>query len=482
MNTKLFWRTLSVVSVVLMIVLFLYCAINPVTGQRELMLISESGEAALGKETDKQVVQQYGMYDDRELVEYISDIGQKMARSTHRPDLNYSFKILDSPVMNAFAVPGGYVYFTRGILAYFNNEAEMAGVLGHELGHISARHSAAKYSKQVLAQVGLNLGSMFSEEFAEWAPVAMMGVQMMFLKFSRDDERQADDLGVRYASRMGYDGTAIADFFRVLERTQPETQGVLPQWFSTHPNPEDRQETVRRQAREIQANSPSQTFVLNRKAYLQHINGIPFGNDPRQGYVQGNTFYHPDLSFTFPVPRNWNVINGNRQVQVTSDEKDAYILFGVSSERSPAAAQSAFMRQTDGLLVTSETVRVNNFDARKSLIDVPSQNDTLRVSSMYISKDNQVFVFHGITRRSLFSSYQSKFENSMVSFDRLTDPEKLDVKPQSIKIQQVNQTAKLSEVLTRWNVPADEQEKLALLNGMVLNDTVSSGELVKLLR
>lgn len=461
--------------------IFLYCAINPVTGQRELMLISESEEAALGRETDQQVIEQYGLYDDSELLQYISGIGKKMAAQTHRPNLNYSFKVLDSPVINAFAVPGGYVYFTRGILAYFNDEAQLAGVLGHELGHINARHSAAKYSKQILAQVGLNLGSMFSEEIAEWAPVAMLGVQMMFLKFSRDDERQADDLGVRYATQMGYDATGMADFFSVLERKSPEQPGVLPQWFSTHPSPEERVKTVRQKAKELQS-ARTGTFVHNRNAYFKHIEGLLFGQDPRQGYVQANTFYHPKLSFRFPVPQNWNVINGNRQVQLTSGDQNAYILFGLASENTLTAAQDAFVKQTNGVLLRSEATRVNNFSARKSLTKVLAQNDTLQVASMYISKDNHMFVFHGITRESSFASYKSTFDHSMQNFDRLTDPEKLDVQPQYIRIQAVNRTATLNEILTQWNVSSTQRENIALLNGMYLKDTVNAGDLIKIIR
>ena len=473
---------LCLVFSVLIIAVFIYCAINPVTGQRELMLLSESEEAALGRETDQQIIEQYGIYKDPELNRYLSSIGKKMAGLSHRPDLDYSFKVLDSPVVNAFAVPGGYVYFTRGILAYFNDEAEMAGVLGHELGHISARHSASKYSKQILAQVGLNLGSMFSEEFSEWAPVAMMGVQMMFLKFSRDDERQADDLGVRYASRSGYDAAAMADFFSTLQRMQPEGQSVLPHWFSTHPDPKDRVQSVRQKTSELQASLPSQTFVRNPETYLQHIDGITFGNDPRQGYVEGSMFYHPDLSFQFPVPSNWNVINGNRQVQMTSNDKNAYILFGLAAESSPAAAQNAFLQKTNGLLVASEAVRINNFTAQKSLADVPSQNDTLRVASVYINKDNQVFVFHGITRQSLFASHKTNFDKSMTNFDRLTDPEKLDVQPGFIHIEKVPRTAKLSDILSQMNIPAENRETLALINGKYLDDTVQAGELIKVLK
>ncbi|MFW6137314.1 MAG: M48 family metalloprotease, partial [Candidatus Aminicenantaceae bacterium] len=172
------------------------CAVNPVTGRRELMLYSEEGEIALGRDTDQQIRQRYGIYDDEKLTAYIRDIGKTMVPYTHRPHLEYHFSVLDTPVANAFAVPGGYIYVTRGLLAMMNSEAELAVVIGHELGHVAARHSMRKMSKLMLTQVGLVIGSAISETFQDLSGLASVGIQLLFLKFSRDDERQADQLGV----------------------------------------------------------------------------------------------------------------------------------------------------------------------------------------------------------------------------------------------------------------------------------------------
>ena len=194
------------------------CAVNPVTGKAELMLLSEEGEISMGQETDPQIVAMYGVYNDGDLDSYVENLGDRMARISHRPNLNYEFKIMDSPAINAFAVPGGYVYFTRGILAYLDNEAQLAGVMGHEIGHITARHSAQQYSKAQLAQAGLGLGAMVSEPFANIAQLAGQGLSLLFLKFSRDNERQADQLGVEYSSKVGYDAREMAQFFAVWGR------------------------------------------------------------------------------------------------------------------------------------------------------------------------------------------------------------------------------------------------------------------------
>ncbi len=177
------------------------CARNPVTGKKEFMLMTEGQEMALGKQSDPSIIQAYGLYDNQELQDFINSRGQEMVKVSHRADMEFNFRLLDSPVVNAFAVPGGYVYFTRGIMAHFNNEAEFAGVLGHEIGHVTARHSAKQYSQQMVAQLGLMAGIMASEKFRDFAYEASQGRGLLFLKFGRDHESQSDMLGVEYSTK-----------------------------------------------------------------------------------------------------------------------------------------------------------------------------------------------------------------------------------------------------------------------------------------
>jgi len=222
------------------------CKRNPVTGKRELMLMSEKKEIALGKESDPAIVASYGLYEDPDLQKFIDEKGQEMARISHRPNLNYEFKILDSPVVNAFAVPGGYVYFTRGIMAHFNNEAEFAGVLGHEIGHITARHSAKQYSKQMVGQVGLVAGVVLSPNVRNNFQQIQQGMGLLFLKFGRDAESQSDKLGVAYSTEVGYDSKEMAGFFNTLSRMREGTGAEsIPTFMSTHPDPGDRFQNVK---------------------------------------------------------------------------------------------------------------------------------------------------------------------------------------------------------------------------------------------
>ncbi|MFO7733524.1 MAG: M48 family metalloprotease, partial [Candidatus Aminicenantes bacterium] len=221
MDRHIFSRIAARALIVAMVVWTVSCALNPVTGKRELMLLSPSDELAMGRQTDPQILQTYGKYENASLARYVSAIGNKLGSLSHQPDLAYSIQVLDSPVVNAFAVPGGYVYLTRGILAYFNDEAELAGVVAHEIGHIAARHSAQQYSKAQFAQLGLGLGSVLSKTFRKYAGVAQVGVELLFLSFSRSDEREADALGVEYSAKAGYDSDHMANMFVALERLNP---------------------------------------------------------------------------------------------------------------------------------------------------------------------------------------------------------------------------------------------------------------------
>ncbi|MBE0667682.1 MAG: M48 family metalloprotease, partial [Bacteroidales bacterium] len=254
------------------------CAVNPVTGKRQIMLMSESQEIALGRSYDPQVMATFGEYPDARLQSFVQSKGNELGKISHRPNLEYHVKVVDSPVVNAFAVPGGYSYLTRGILAQLNNEAELIGVLGHEMGHVTARHSVSQQSKQQLGQLLLIGGMIASERFATYAQTALQGMELLFLRFSRDDERMADRLGVGYMSKLGYDGHKMADFFQVLNKmNMSESQGGVPTFLSTHPDPGDRYNSVNKSSSEWQDSLRLTSWKVNADDYLQLIDGIVYG-------------------------------------------------------------------------------------------------------------------------------------------------------------------------------------------------------------
>ena len=328
-------KTFSVILLTVSLVLLIpSCAINPVTGQRQLMFMSEEQEVALGAQYDPTVISTFGLYEDEALLNFITEKGTEMGKISHRPNLQYHFRLLDSPVVNAFAVPGGYIYLTRGILAQFNNEAELMGVLGHEMGHVTARHTAQQQTRQQLSQVALAAGMIAVPEVAQFANEAAAAMELLFLSFSRANEREADRLGVEYSSKIGYDAHKMADFFEVLNKMQMASshQGV-PTWMSTHPDPGQRNIAVNQTTEEWQANLPAQSYAINTNEYLEMINGIVYGENPRHGFVENSMFYHPDLAFQFPVPKNWTLINSPLQVQLVPEDKNAAMLFELSQEK-----------------------------------------------------------------------------------------------------------------------------------------------------
>ena len=459
------------------------CAVNPVSGQRELMLLSERDEIQLGSQTDAQVVQQFGIYKDPKLTAYLNDVCQRIAKVSHRPNLAYQFRVVDTPVVNAFAVPGGYVYFTRGILANLNSEAELAGVMGHEIGHLTARHSAQQYSRAQLAQMGMAVGSVISPEFHALSGLTGMGVQMLFLKFSRDNERQADDLGVEYASRLGYDAKEMANFFETLEKMHSESsQSGLPSWFATHPNPEDRENVVRERSREWQQKLGQKSPKVGRNTYLRHMNGLVFGEDPRQGYVDDSVFYHPQLRFQFPVPRNWKVNNTASQVQMVSNQRDAAILFSVTSGNSPRQAAIDFAKGSQASVIRYDGRKVNGLSAYRLISDVRTQGGALRVLSYFIQKDKYIYVFHGLSSPNSFEGRATLFEKTMGGFKHLSDRNRINVKPDRIRIRTTRKAGTMKDVLRSMGVPEKEQKKIALLNGKSLKDPVPAKTLVKIVQ
>jgi predicted Zn-dependent protease len=480
MKKKSVLITFRLFTILLLITWLITCAINPVTGKRELMLLSEADEISLGQQSDQGIIQTYGLYPDQGLNNYVSNIGQSMARISHRPNLKYEFKVMDSPVINAFAVPGGYVYVTRGILAHLNNEAELAGVVGHEIGHITARHSAIQYTRAQLAQLGLGIGAALSQEIAQYAGLAAQGIGLLFLKFSRDNERQSDDLGMEYSSRVGYDAREMANLFKTLDRIQSQSGGSgLPDWLSTHPNPADRIGTIQRHAANYQKTQGLTNLKINRNEFLTKVDGMVYGEDPRQGYVQNNIFYHPELKFSFPVPGGWTLNNTPSQVQMAPSDGKAAVLFSMAAEKDPQSAASQFITSNQAQVQSQNSIRVNNLNAVKLISVLASESQTLQLVSYFIAKDARVYVFHGFTAQADFGNYQSALQVPMQGFANLTDAAKINVKPDLLRIKRVNSATTLRQALKTNGVADTYLYEHAIINGLELTSMLAANTMIK---
>lgn len=455
------------------------CAVNPVTGKQELMLLSETDEINLGHETEVQVIKEYGLYEEPKLTAYLNDFCQRLGKVSHRPQLTYHFKIVDASVVNAFAVPGGYVYFSRGILASLNSEAELIGVMGHEIGHIAARHSAKQYSRAQLAQLGLGVGTVLID-VPVLSGLAQLGAGMLFLRFSRDNEREADDLAVEYASKAGYDASQLAGFFEALEKMNPGSdRSGLPGWFSTHPSPEDRVQVVRVRSKEWQQKLGLTDSKINHEKYLREIDGTMFGDDPRQGYIDEGIFYHPGLRFQFPIPAKWKVSNNPSQVQMVNEGGDAAILFYVTSGSSYGEVCRGFVSKTGVRAVTSNAIQVNGLSAQRVASEIRTQKEIYRLMSYFIEKGKHVFVFHGLTSAERFRTYEPLFENTMRRFRELSESRRINVKPDHIRIHTTRNSDTLENVLRSLGVQNERLKEMAMLNRADLPQVIPAKTLLK---
>jgi len=393
-------------------------------------------------------------------------------------------------VVNAFAVPGGYVYFTRGIMAHFNNEAEFAGVLGHEIGHITARHSVKQQTQQMLGQLGFMAGVIASEKFRVFANEAGQGMGLLFLRFGRDHERESDKLGVEYSTKVGYDAHQMADFFQTLNRLSSRAGHSIPDFLSTHPNPANRYAKVHEMSDQWQKDLGLRNLKVNRDEFLRRIDGIIYGEDPRQGYVENDVFYHPELKFQFPTPRGWRIANSPQQVQMAPEDGKALMIFTLSPEKTLDAAAQSLVKQFNLNVLESQRTNVNGYDAYAMVSDqMPQQQQGQqqqqgaaqgpRIITYLIQKDQYIYVFHGISEQANFNSFTRVFKATMTNFDNLTDRSKINVEPTRIKVKSVSKSSLLKDALLNLGASNRDLEELAIVNGMELSDQVERGMLLK---
>lgn len=313
--------------------------VNPVTGQAERTVMDERSELAEGKKAHEQVLKEYGVYPDQRLQAYVNEVGQKLAKQSHRANIPWTFTVLDSPEINAFALPGGYVYITRGILAYMESEADMAGVIGHEIGHVTARHGAQRATRQQTAGLGVLaatvLGAVLENQVGVSGGTEMLGQMAQGVaagyvaKYSREQELQADSLGAEYLARSNYDPHNMIDVIRVLKLQEafaidearaegrPAPEGA--NWLSSHPSNDQRLQQISQNAAKYQGHYASD----GAQRYLQAIQGMRFGESPEQGLTRGQNFFHTGLGLAMTAPAGWRIQNEPEALTFVAPQGDA---------------------------------------------------------------------------------------------------------------------------------------------------------------
>ncbi len=449
------------------------CSVNPATGERQLILLSESQEIAIGKQNDQQIVQQMGLYQDDEWQSYIQELGSNLAKRSERPDLPWTFRVIDDPIVNAFALPGGYIYVTRGILSHFNSEAELVSVLGHEIGHVTGRHGAERMSKAQLATVGIGVAAIASEDFRQYAGLAQQGLGLLFLKFSRDDEREADDLGLRYLVRGQYNPYEMPKVFQTLDRVSASAGGGrVPGWLATHPAPANRAARISEQVAQLA--DEQQSGTIERDRYLSRLENVTFGTNPREGYSIGGTFYHPDMAFALDFPEGWQIVNQRQAVGALSPQKDAIVVLTLASESSPDAAMQAFFNQQG--IERGDAWR----NAFRYFRTQPQQEGAQRMVGLvgFMPHQGQLFQLMSYTGDDHWTGHRQTLQGSLATFRKLTQRRYLDVEPAHVKVVKLARDSTLEEFNRRY--PSSiELDKLAILNGVTASQRLPAGTLVK---
>jgi predicted Zn-dependent protease len=457
-------------------VLLTTCATNPVTGKSELALVSESQEIDMGKQGAADVAQSIGLYADNGVQAYMSRLGLTLAARTERPNLPWEYHVVDDPAVNAFALPGGFIFVTRGLLTHITNEAELATILGHESGHVAARHSVQQISRAQVAQLGLGLGSILSSGIRKYSGAAGAGLGLLFLKFSRDDETQADQLGFRYALADGYDVRQMVPVFQMLAQQEKMSgAGRLPEWQATHPDPGNRIKATEQLLAAVQEDL--NTKKIGRDEFFEVIDGMVYGENPRQGFFQGPLFLHPDLKFQFRFPDGWKTQNGSDAVTGGSAAQDALIELRGATGTAAEASQKFFAQQ--GLQAGSISQNnIHGFPALTGEFSAQTDEGTLRGIATFIEYGGTTYQITAYTTSAKFTSYSAVFQRSIASFDRLTDPNALAAQPMRLRLERAPRAMTLEQFNSQYpsSIPLDE---VALINGVSNSGQLRSGQTVK---
>jgi predicted Zn-dependent protease len=468
---------------------------NPVSGNKRALAYSWDKEVEIGTQADSEISAQFGVYDDENIQDYIDQIGQEMLEVSHmrREDTDpkfkntpFTFRVLNSPVVNAFALPGGYVYVTRGLMTHLNNEAQLAVVVGHEIGHVAARHASQRALSQTISQIAVVGGSILGQELLGLPGRSLMNLssqaaQLILLSYSRDHERESDQLGVEYSARQGYLAAEGAEFFTSLKRISEKSGQPIPTHLSTHPDPGEREKNIPRMAEEWREKGFEQT-IENKDKYMNLIEGMVFGENPREGFVKNEAFVHPDLEFRFPVPGGWQVINQPTQVAMVSPSEDAVMIMRIDSESTSAAASVRSFMGQEGITLVDEGQAMSSgeWTAYEAEATATSNGNELGLYVYAVEFQDNIYRFINYSAMSAFDNYLKTFQRTTGQFDRLTDQSILNINPVRLKVVEADRRAPFREFLPD-PIPMDHQPlDLAILNQVNLDEMIEPGQKLKI--
>ena len=469
------------------------CAVNPVSGEQEFVLMSEGQELALGRRMHPQILEQYDTYDDPELQAYVQRVGEELAAKSHRQDLIYRFTVLDSDEVNAFALPGGYIYITRGLMSYFQSEEELAAVLGHEIGHVTARHSVRQYSTQQATGLGIALGSILVPELRDRNVQNLLGSlgTALVRGYGREHELEADRLGAEYLARTGRDPEAMIDVIRVLkaqeefEKERAEQEDREPRTyhgvFATHPANDTRLQEVVAAAERYHQGAYREE---EREAYLRRLEGVPFGPSAREGVVRGDHFYHRDLGFGLRFPAGWRIENKSDRLLAFAPGNDA-ILQLTTQDLNKRLGPRRFMAERMNLksLEDDRSLEVNGLPAHTGLAPIQSPwGRRLARHTVILFRDRAYILTSAAKDPDRPRAYTTEILNTAFSFHPLSAEERELAAPLRLAVIRADRNTRFADLAAKSRISSYAESRLRLLNDYYPDGEPRPGELLKVVR
>jgi len=469
--------------------------INPVTGQAERSVMSEQDEVAQGAKAHQEVLKEYGVVRDPKLQAYVNNLGQRLAKLSHRNQLQWTFTVLDSPEINAFALPGGYVYVTRGIMAYLQSEAELAGVIGHEIGHVTARHGAQRATRQQDAGLGVLaatvLGAVLESRGVSGAgqlasDVSQTAAAGYVATYGREQELQADGLGAEYLARSAFNPrnmiTVIgalkaqelfaADQARAAGRPAPQHSS----WLASHPSNDQRLAQITDLAAQYQGSYTDE----GRDSYQQLLSGMAFGESAEQGLTRGQSFYHAGLGITLTAPPGWQVQNDTEQLALVSPAGDAALVLQVAPDKAGKTHEDVIRSLLKPIQGRTERLNLNNLNATRFVGQrANAQGQVSPVDATLVTgPTGAIFVLRTVAKTAAAQQVaRSGLDQAKGSFRAMTTAERATAKPWVLKPTRYP-AGGFAQLAKTSPLPQAEQQ-LRLINGFYGGGEPKVGTVVK---
>ena len=465
------------------------CAVNPVSGRSEVAVLTADEERELGAEEAKKVESGMGLVADPALVTYVQAVGGRVAKQSPRQDVSYTFKVVNQADPNAFALPNGNIYVSRGLLALANSEDELAGVLAHEVVHVAARHTVRSANVAAATsplRIATGIAGVAAGIITPRVGEGIMGLgetatEAFMAPYGRSQEREADDVGVGLAARAGYDPGGLPSILQALEREEAlRRSGPSRQsFFDTHPATPERVRETERRASALRP-EPGTPVVKTHGDFLARLDGLLVGDDPADGTFLGSRFFHPMLGITLQFPAEWQTRNTPRAAVGHTQDKEAVLLLTVAGkgEDPVQVARDAERAAGAPLLERATTLEINGLRAVRSVVAADGARGPTTLDFTWIAHGGIVYRIVGVSATRRYGAYRPLFDQTVSSFRAMRPADVAQIRETRLRVAPARAGERPAELARRtgsvWS--ADE---IAVVNGLAADARLVAGQLIK---